>query len=184
MANGFLIGEPFLGRIRSAVDAHEGYIRKEEPYAIRARIESSQVTQRPPNSILIRNDSGYAVPWLGVLQISGFVTSPAGGSLDGTDAASERAREFVSSPVMTGVVPTGDSQAPFVVCMQPLAIGETGKAAVGGAFACRVLVLKSEHRFAHGKAGDVTQLQSALCGPVRILQSTGVGQNAWALGAM
>lgn len=39
MASGFLIGEQFLGRIRSAVDAHEGYIRKEEPHKIATRLE-------------------------------------------------------------------------------------------------------------------------------------------------
>lgn len=39
MAGGFLIGEQFLGRIRSTVDAHEGYIRKEEPYRVATRFE-------------------------------------------------------------------------------------------------------------------------------------------------
>lgn len=39
MASGFLIGEQFLGRIRSTVDAHEGSVRKEEVYRIPTRFE-------------------------------------------------------------------------------------------------------------------------------------------------
>lgn len=139
-----------------------------------------------PNVVLIRNDSGQAVPWLGVLAISGVAINPIGGTLGGTDAASDRAREFVRKVVLTGVTPSLANYPSFAVAMEPIPDGAIGRAAVGGVFACRVHVLSSSHAFANTRDGDVTQLQSADCGPLKMLwfDWSGGGQNKWAVGVM
>ena len=138
-----------------------------------------------PNVVLIRNDSGQAVPWLGVLGIGGVVIDPAGGTLGGTDAASQRAREFARKIVLTGGTPSVSANASFAVAMEPIPAGAIGRAAVGGVFACRVHVVDGGHGFANMRQGDSTQLQSADCGPLKILwRQSGIGQNMWAVGVM
>jgi hypothetical protein len=143
--------------------------------------------ERTSNIVLVRNDSGQDVPWLGVLQISGVVNNPTGGSLTGSDAASSVARDFAVRPVMTGVMPAADFfgivPQQFAVAVEPIAAGAVGRMAVGGAFACRLLALDAKHKFAVAKSGDVTQLQSAKCGPLRILwpASLPVGPHKYAV---
>jgi len=142
----------------------------------------AEYDQLSANIILIRNQSGFTVPWLGVLGISGPIFSPVNGSLTGTDPASRSARQFVSQPAVNGRVPlAGDS---VVVCMEPIANGAIGRAAVGGVFACRVLMLQGVHTYAAGKAGDVSQLQSANCGPIRLLWKSGSSGQIWAYGTV
>lgn len=138
-----------------------------------------------PNVVLIRNDSGQDVPWLGVLGIGGVVISPAGGTLGGTDAASDRAREFVRKPVLTGGTPNVSIYTSFAVAMEPIPAGAIGMAAVSGVFACRVDCVASWHGFANMRNDDRTQLQSTDCGPLKILwRQPGVAQNLWAVGVM
>jgi hypothetical protein len=132
--------------------------------------------------IPIRNQSGAAVPWLGVLGISGPLISPVNGSLTGSDPDSRNARQFVSQPAVNGRIPqVGDA---VVVCMEPIADGAIGRAAVGGVFACRVLMLQGGHTYAAGKAGDISQLQSANCGPIRLLWKSGSSGQIWAYGTV
>lgn len=138
-----------------------------------------------PNVVLIRNDSGQAVPWLGVLGIGGVVIDPTGGTLGGNDAASDRAREFVRKPVLAGGTPSSSVYSSFAVAMEPIPAGAIGRAAVGGVFACRVHVVDGGHGFANMREGDRTQLQSADCGPLKLLwRQPGSGQNLWAVGVM
>lgn len=139
-----------------------------------------------PNVVLIRNDSGQDVPWLGVLAIASVAINPIGGTLGGTDAASQRAREFVRKVVLTGATPSLVNYSSFAVAMEPISAGAIGRAAVGGVFACRVDVLSGSHVFANMRNGDVTQLQTAECGPLKMLwcEYGGGGQNKWAVGVM
>lgn len=138
-----------------------------------------------PNIALIRNDSGVAVPWLGVLGISGVVINPSGGTITGTNAASERARRFARRPVLIGVAPQSNSVLRVAIAMEPVAAGAIGRFAVGGVFACRLKVTDSSHRYARGRVDDVTQMLGTSCGPVRLLWiESGTGDNKLALGVM
>jgi hypothetical protein len=138
-----------------------------------------------PNIVLIKNTSGQDVPMCGVLGISGVEIDPSGGNLTGTADADKRAREFVSRPVLTGVTPTTAHAESFVVTLEPIANNKIGRAAVGGAFACKVNVTNASHRFATAKNDDGSQLQSAACGVLQLVwKETGTGANKWAVGVM
>jgi hypothetical protein len=150
-----------------------------------AEAGASAGVERASNIVLVQNNSGQDVPWLGVLGISGVAIDPSGGALNGADAASNRAREFAARPVLTGVTPAAIHADSFVVCLEPIAIDAIGRAAIGGVFACRVNVTSAAHRFAIAKAGDATQLQSAACGVVQLLwKESGTGQGKWAAGSI
>jgi hypothetical protein len=137
--------------------------------------------ERASNIVLVRNDSGGDVPWLGVLGLGAPIISPSGGTLGGTDVASELAREFVRRPVLSGGMPIGT----FAVAMEPIPSGAIGRAAVGGVFACRVDIVADWHGFASARGGDRTQLQSTDCGPLKLLwKEGGTGQDKWAVGLM
>ncbi len=129
--------------------------------------------------ILVRNNSGNPVPWLGVLAIGGPVIDPTGGSLTGTATTDARAREFVANPVMNGGTPSGGSQQ-VAVAIEPIENGKIGRMAISGRFACKVKVLSTSHGYARGRNGDVTQLISAECGPIRLLWTEGQGNDKFA----
>ena len=138
-----------------------------------------------PNIVLIKNASGQDVPMCGVLGISGVEINPSGGNLTGTADADKRAREFVSRPILTGVTPTTAHAESFVVTLEPIANNKIGRAAVSGAFACKVNVTNANHRFATAKNNDRTQLQSSACGVLQLVwKETGTGANKWAVGVM
>jgi hypothetical protein len=145
------------------------------------------------SSILVRvkNDTFQSVPLFGVLGVKGVAIDPSGGTLQGTDAASSRARDFSRQPVLLGVVPIlSQHRDSFVVCMEPIPAGRIGAAAVGGMFACRVNVTSQSHKFATCKDGDATQLQSATCGMVQLVwkdtpgEEPYTGENIWCVGVM
>jgi hypothetical protein len=136
------------------------------------------------NIVMVLNDSGQNVPWLGVLELSSPIISPVGGTLTGSEPADISAKGFASGNVLlAGVMPTGGAK-PVAIAMEPIESGKIGRMAVGGRFACKVLVTGGDHSFARGRVGDVTQLISTSCGPVRLLWKQGVANDQWALGAM
>jgi hypothetical protein len=141
---------------------------------------------RVPNYVMIRNSSGHAVPRFGVLGISGVAIDPSGGTLDGSNAASNRAREFAFRPVLTGTTPaTPDHLERFVVLLEPAKPLQIVRGAIGGSFACLVNVIAVSHRFATIKAGDREQLQSTECGVLQLLwKESGTGPKKWAVGVM
>jgi hypothetical protein len=154
----------------------------------RARFGAGQEAAWPraSNLIAVANNGPAEIPWLGVLGIAGVAISPVGGTLEGSGEADSRARNFAERPVLAGTVPTVAAHADaFAIAMEPIPIGRTGLVAIGGAFACKVHVTDASHRFAGVKDGDVTQLQSARCGPVQLLwKEPGVGECKWACGVM
>lgn len=141
---------------------------------------------RAPNVVLVSNGSGVVVPLGGVLNIFGPRFDPSGGGLDGSTAAASRAREFIRRPVFSGGTPAGsDDGFRIAVALEPIPVGATGRCAVGGVFPCKVRRNNVGHDYAVSLAGDATQLQSAVCGPVRLLWiEGGTGSNKWAIGAM
>lgn len=136
------------------------------------------------NVILVRNNSGYAVPMLGVLRIGAPIVDPSGGTLTGAAAADARAREFVRRPVMTGLEPNSSSDV-FGVALEPIAVSAIGRVAVSGALPIRLEVVNVTHGFATMRDGDVTQLRSATCGPVQLAwKQNSAGMSRWGLGIM
>jgi hypothetical protein len=142
--------------------------------------------ERAANIILVKNVTGEPVPRFGVLGISGVEIDPSGGTLDGTNQASSRAREFARRPVLRGVTPaTADHANRFCVLLEPASNQQVVRAAVSGSFPCLVNVTSAFHRFATVEAGDSEQLRSASCGVVQLLwKESGTGAKKWAVGVM
>jgi hypothetical protein len=133
---------------------------------------------RAANVIYIRNDSNADVGRCHVLGIAGVVVDPTS-----SDAA---AAAFVERPVLTGWTPqTGVNDTKFAICIEPIAIGGIGRAAVGGMLAVKVRIDDESHGFATVLDGDATQLRSAGCGILQLLwKESGTGDNKWAVGVM
>lgn len=110
------------------------------------------------NILFVRNDSGVAVPWLGVLGLGNTITT----------ATSTSSSQFRSNMVIAGLLPTGGDQ-PVGVAIEPIAAGKVGRVAVSGRFPAKIKILTTAHKYARGRAGDVTQLITAECGPIRVV---------------
>jgi hypothetical protein len=146
---------------------------------------------RAPNHVLVRNTTGQVTPRLGVLSVNGVEIDPTGGTLSGSDAASNRAREFAFQPVLRGVAPNpafyGDK---FVICLEPIASNALGRAIISGMFACKVRINNTNHNYAMPLSNDRTQLQSTSCGPVLLIWKDVAGwtppfqNDRWAVGVM
>jgi hypothetical protein len=150
-----------------------------------AEAGASSVTERASNIILVRN-LGLDVPMLGVLALGaqGILIDPTGGTIDGTDEASEKAREFVRRPVLNGSAYNPEFRyGGLCICLEPIASNKIGRAAVGGVVSCFVNITNQLHTHAGLRPGDNTQLLSSACGPVRLLwKEDGNGLKKWAVG--
>lgn len=131
---------------------------------------------------LVRNNAGIAVPIFGVLMITGVEISPGSGEMDSTGSLGTRVKQFAAGPLLVGGLPDGGSN--FAVAMEPIAAGAIGRMAVGGRFACKVKIVAEGHGFATSRNGDVTQLRTIDCGPVRLLWKSSPGDYKWAVGVM
>lgn len=151
---------------------------------------------RALNIALVRNDAAVTVPAYGALAITGLVTVPSTttntGTIGGTDIWATRAREFVRRPVFTAAAPSqgfttftfGDISR-VCVALEPVLPNAIGRFAVGGLVVFKLKILSLQHTHARGRIGDVTQLVSADCGPVKILHRIGnVGDDRWAVGVL
>jgi hypothetical protein len=166
-----------------------------------AEAGASAGVERASNIVLVRNDSGETVPWLGVIGFKGVVIDPSGGTLDGTNDASKRAREFVSKPVLVGDHPSTNFfqessglmsiGEKIGIAIEPIGVDKIGRAAIGGAFACQVYINSQTHGFAVPvralnaipDGGNKWELNSADCGPVKLLwKQEGTGTMKWAVG--
>jgi hypothetical protein len=152
-----------------------------------AEAGASAGVERASNIVLVQNNSGQDVPWLGVLGISGVAIDIDGGTLDGTNAQSARLREAVARPVLSGVAPlSGTHDDAFVVAIEPIEYGKIGRCASGGTLIVCVNVLNYSHKYATVKNNDVTQLQSAGCGSVQLLTKPNLppGSGRFCVGSM
>jgi hypothetical protein len=151
------------------------------------------------NTVLVRNDSGEAIPLHGVIGLSGVVNDPSGGTLTGTNDASSRARDFLVGPVMAGVHPSASATIGdrIGIALEPIAAGAVGRAAVSGCLAVKVYINNSSHGYAGplrtaqpnsvtSPGGGRWELYSGECGPVKLLWKE-LGQvisDRWAVGVL
>lgn len=138
---------------------------------------------RSPATILVRNDSGFPVPILGVLKLTTPVVSPAGGGFEQDTAAGFQAKQFYRFPVMIGVTPGANDQQ-FCVTLEPIAVNGIGRAVVSGVTTCKIKTLNAgEMNYAATRNNDRTQLIISTCGPARVLwvEPGAAGDDRWAL---
>lgn len=121
-------------------------------------------------TVRVSNTAGVLVPRLGVLGLSSPVIEVSG----------DNPAQFLEQMVLTGIMPTGGDQ-PVGVAVEPIAPGAIGRVAVSGRFPAKIKVLSDHHKYARGRANDVTQLISADCGPFRLVWcQSGVSDGAYA----
>jgi|LakMenEpi03Aug12_release.lakeMendotaPanAssembly.Ray.scaffolds.fasta_scaffold48537_2 hypothetical protein len=123
------------------------------------------------NIALIRNDSGLDVKAAGILGFGGLAVQPA---------ADSEMPSIVTRPILIGTTATESAGLNnFAITLEPIKSGKIGRAAVCGVVAFRLIRRDSSHQFAVVKNGMNDRLQSAACGTLRIIASTGVGQDSW-----
>ncbi len=126
-------------------------------------------------SVLVRNDSGTDRDRFDVLGIADSVITPSGNE-----------DEFANRIVFSGVAPDSSHRGKFVVCLEPIASGELGRAHVHGVCVVRVEMASESHVRADIKENDATRLLSAEQGIARLLWVQPPAQRtdpsvAWAL---
>jgi hypothetical protein len=121
---------------------------------------------RQADIVRVRNDSGQPVARFGVLGINGVIVTPTA-SLP----------EFQSQVAVRGTTPGATHAGRFVVCLEPLAANQVGRAWVAGVCSVRVDVAGDDHHFCDVIAGDRTKLKTWPDGAARILyrESGGAG---------
>lgn len=121
-------------------------------------------------TVRVSNTAGVLVPRLGVLGLSSPVIEVSG----------DNPVQFLEQMVLNGIMPTGGDQ-PVGVAVEPIAPGAIGRVAISGRFPAKIKVLSDHHKYARGRANDVTQLISADCGPFRLVWcQSGVSDGAFA----
>jgi hypothetical protein len=104
-----------------------------------------------PSAIRVQNNSGGAVGWYAILSLAGQAPLIDPGA---------NLQEFQQLVDFTGITPTAAGQQ-FVVVMEPLPNGNTGRAAIAGPVQVQVNVTNAAHTFATTTNGDNTKLTSA-----------------------
>lgn len=139
----------------------------------------SVAAHKASNVIYVRNQT-VEVPLGGVLRIIPLGPNNFSATADGTDEASERFRFLLTRPAYVGVGPEPD--LPFAIALEPIAAGAVGRMAIGGIVHFRCRVRNLIHTHATPISGDVSQLQSASCGAMRLVSLINFSSVADAVG--
>lgn len=123
-----------------------------------------------PNVVMVKNASGGDLTRFGVLEITGIVFTPT----DNPDG-------FKFSPILSGVTPTGDSKARFVICPEPIKSGELGSAVMSGITVALLDVVDANHAFADTDSGVNVKLQTGGSGAAEIIYKEGGTGDKWAV---
>ena len=122
---------------------------------------------------LVRNATGEDAMQFAILAVGGVVIDPMyGGSAE---------EEFRDAPVLDGYKPAGTPEEPLVILLEPVKAGEFGQGLLSGITPAKVNVQDNGHPCAVAIQDDVSKLQSAAAGPVRILWKAATGDDQWAV---
>jgi hypothetical protein len=125
---------------------------------------------RGATTILVCNNTGAGLDRYGV----GTIDVPIIGPDDNED-------NFLAEPAMSIVEPTAGDGGNVAIVLEPIAQQRFGLAAIAGASLVQISVSDAGHEYAEAKAGDVTQLQSAATGDIRILWAESGTGTVWTL---
>lgn len=120
---------------------------------------------RQADIVLVKNSSGTNVDRFGVLGIDGVIITPTASEI-----------EFQQQVTIRGITPDAAVHAgKFVICLDPIANGQIGRAWIAGVCQVRVRIVDTTHRFCDVKNADPFQLQSSSIGTARILYKESAG---------
>lgn len=112
--------------------------------------------------IYCQNKTSGTIPQWGVLHIDGVLPTPSGA----TGAATN---QFQTFPAISGITPTGTTQAGFVVAVEQIERDKLGMVAIDGVVQVKLDIKDPSHRFAKPKPGSTSQLETAASGDASIL---------------
>ena len=144
--------------------------------------EGVTVSGGASNIVYVHNISGFDVPIGGCLSLELLGGQIANGTFTGDDEGSKYLRAMFQTPNYVGKVPASNSHVGIPI--EPIPNGKVGRVAVRGAVYFRCRVGNVLHGYARPLAGDVTQLTSGGCGPVKLFWAGGQGQTKNAFGVM
>jgi hypothetical protein len=114
---------------------------------------------RQADIVLVKNASGSDVGRFGVLGIDGVIVTPDDSLI-----------EFQNQVALRGITPDKDDHAgKFVICLDPIANGQLGRAWVSGVCPVQVSIQDVNHKFCDVLDADRAKLQSSANGSARIL---------------
>lgn len=124
------------------------------------------------DTVSIRNDSGLQCQRFNILQISSVVVTPE-----------DSLQDFQQRPVFTGAIPsdTPNTEGRLVICAEPIAPGQIGRAWADGVVMVQIDVTDSGHNHATIRPDDIGKLKSDESGLCYILwKEPGIGTK-WAV---
>jgi hypothetical protein len=114
---------------------------------------------RQADIVLVKNASGSDVGRFGVLGIDGVIVTPDDSLI-----------EFQNQVALRGITPDKDDHAgKFVICLDPIANGQIGRAWVSGVCPVQVSIQDVSHKFCDVLNADRAKLRSGANGSARIL---------------
>jgi len=154
------------GTFNTFIDTARAYLARQ-----RSTQTGTDRSTRDPDVVLVRNDSGYDLARFEILGVSGVVISPA----DNLD-------EFKNAVVLTGTTPSlAEHFGRFVVLLEPLTVGEIGRACASGMCQVRVNVVDEADDYADVRDGSCATLESTDRGASYIYwRQSGTGEK-WAV---
>lgn len=141
--------------------------------------------ERASNIVIAFNSTGFLLPMLGVVSISaGNLGDLSGATIDGTNQASSLLRQVIERPLLTASLP--GPGAAIGISLEPIPDGKWGRVAMSGVVFSKINVTNFGHNYADARVNDMSQLQSAACGPIKIIWyekigSSRIGPDQWAV---
>ncbi len=137
------------------------------------------------NMLKIRNDSDEVVPWYGVLEID----DPRHKDDDGAIIDTAHEDLFKDTAYVNGIATAGYVMSPIGIAQEPINKNSVGDIMVEGITQAKVTISSddvdadqiSELKYAIPISGDVTKLQLAGFGPIKVLYRKPVHGDEWAL---
>jgi len=168
------MGDPFKkvqpgDRLEIPAAAYNAFI--DAALAHRASAQQGPPSLRTRRTVLVRNDTGSALPRYAVVGIGAPLIDPA----DNESGFQERI-------AFSGATPAAEHFARFGILQVPLPAGAIGSAVVAGATICRLTIVDASHRFAELSAGVTSELRTCHAGSAEILwKESGTGSGKWAV---
>ena len=140
--------------------------------------------QRASNIVIAFNSTGFLLPMLGVVSVSANLGDLSEAEIDGTNQASSLLRQVIERPLLIASLP--GPGAAIGISLEPIPNGKWGRVAMSGVVLSKINVTNFGHNYADARANDMSQLQSAACGPVKIIWyekigSSRIGPDQWAV---
>jgi hypothetical protein len=179
------MGDPFKKvtagqRLKIPAAAYNAFIdAARAAAAAKGRTAALPLSDHPPDTVLIRNSSGYDIQRFGTLRVTGVLIGPE-------DEEGEPEDSFLNQWALEGIAPLGEPEEMLAITIEPIAQDAIGRACLGGhATPAQVLFPRIGDTFVEADPTSPQRLKSRLWyggqGVVRTSGPADPGTLAWAL---